>query len=488
VARIADGIPLGQPILVGHHSERRARKDAEKIQGGMRKAVRLWETSQYWERRAKGALHHAKYKELPGVRQRRIKGLESDVRRQEKRIKESTGFLKLWSREGLTAEAAQKIANVDHGTGVDAWYRLDRVRKDGSAEEVAKVAADVVAKANESHTRAIETAKRWLAHLGLRLTYERAMLGDIPERVKPKRALLPMANYPGDGFEPMTKAQWAGIHADYKGSRIVGGARVRTAIVRHALVGVYLTDSKRVDPPGEGGDAVPRFKERSEPEPRATFTHTVEKPAPTPFDAMKASLKAGVQVVSAPQLFPTPPELAERVAELANIQPGERVLEPSAGTGSLLRAVLATTPDADVVAVEISADLARALAPKPGDGRYSVRHADFLTLGPSELGTFDCVVMNPPFASGADVKHILHARTLLKPDGRIVAICANGPRQRAALQPLADTWEELPEGTFQSSGTNVRTVLLTMRADSGDKRATRRSTMSAQPAASEPSS
>ena len=32
VRRIADGIPFGQPILVGHHSERHARKDAERIE------------------------------------------------------------------------------------------------------------------------------------------------------------------------------------------------------------------------------------------------------------------------------------------------------------------------------------------------------------------------------------------------------------------------------------------------------------------------
>ena len=36
---IADAIPFGQPILVGHHSEKRARKDADRIQGGFRKAA-----------------------------------------------------------------------------------------------------------------------------------------------------------------------------------------------------------------------------------------------------------------------------------------------------------------------------------------------------------------------------------------------------------------------------------------------------------------
>lgn len=38
---IAKHIPLGQPILVGHHSERRHRRDIAKIDAGMRKSVEL---------------------------------------------------------------------------------------------------------------------------------------------------------------------------------------------------------------------------------------------------------------------------------------------------------------------------------------------------------------------------------------------------------------------------------------------------------------
>jgi len=60
VSAIADGIPLGQPILVGHHSERHARRDAEKIENGLRRAVRLWETVGYWQQRAAGAIAHAR--------------------------------------------------------------------------------------------------------------------------------------------------------------------------------------------------------------------------------------------------------------------------------------------------------------------------------------------------------------------------------------------------------------------------------------------
>src|SRR5437660_3812315 len=39
VDAIADNIPFGQPILVGHHSERRARRDQGRIHAGMRAGI-----------------------------------------------------------------------------------------------------------------------------------------------------------------------------------------------------------------------------------------------------------------------------------------------------------------------------------------------------------------------------------------------------------------------------------------------------------------
>ena len=60
----------------------------------------------------------------------------------------------------------------------------------------------------------------------------------------------------------MSKAEWAAIHREYKGTREVRGARVRTAMRSGALAGVYLTDAKRVDPPEDGADEPPRFRDR----------------------------------------------------------------------------------------------------------------------------------------------------------------------------------------------------------------------------------
>jgi hypothetical protein len=39
VRSISDRIPMGQPILVGHHSEKRARRDQDRIERGMRQSV-----------------------------------------------------------------------------------------------------------------------------------------------------------------------------------------------------------------------------------------------------------------------------------------------------------------------------------------------------------------------------------------------------------------------------------------------------------------
>ena len=177
---------------------------------------------------------------------------------------------------------------------------------------------------------------------------------------------------------------------------------------------------------------------------------------------MRDSLRAGVQVVSAPQLFPTPIERAEMMVDTADPKPGERVLEPSAGTGRILDA-LHGRPGLDVVAIEINHTLADSLRAR-SNTRYDIRQGDFLEFTPEALGLFDVVLMNPPFANGADIKHIRHAMQFLRPGGRLVAICANGPRQNEQLKPIIEScgeWDDLPAGTFEGSHTGVNTAMLT---------------------------
>lgn len=140
----------------------------------------------------------------------------------------------------------------------------------------------------------------------------------------------------------------------------------------------------------------------------------------------------------------------------ADILPGMSVLEPSAGTGNLLKAI---PEGCEVVAVETVPALCDRLKAQG----FQTLCADFLTTN-GTLGTFDRIIMNPPFENGSDIKHIEHAITKLKPGGRLVAICAGGPRQAEKLRPKARTWEPLPAGTFKESGTMVNTVLMVYEA------------------------
>jgi phospholipid N-methyltransferase len=253
---------------------------------------------------------------------------------------------------------------------------------------------------------------------------------------------------------------------------------------------VFLTDAKRHPKPGvgpiEGSEAekvaarINKAQEiiettaqrradalahnRSLREPKVAVPREVN-PEDEKFKTLKDTLKnGGVQVVSAPQLFPTPVDLACRMAELAGISAGSRVLEPSAGTGRLVQQILEHGCfHEDLTMVEINGSLAQTLRTVYPTCRMF--QDDFLELTVEKLGRFDVILMNPPFANGQDIAHIKYARKFLHEHGILVAICANGPRQNEALQPLADSWEVLPAGTFTESGTNVNTVLLTMLAE-----------------------
>lgn len=162
------------------------------------------------------------------------------------------------------------------------------------------------------------------------------------------------------------------------------------------------------------------------------------------------------------QAFDTPPGVASQMMVLADLTCGDKVLEPSAGTGNLVQAALSHGIFRDdIVAVEIDPRKAKTLNCK-------TICADFLTCN-GDLGKFDRVLMNPPFTSGQDVKHIKHALTFLEPGGRLVAICSGGPKAKDALEPLASHWEELPEGAFSESGTGVKTILLMIEAGNSRK-------------------
>lgn len=166
-------------------------------------------------------------------------------------------------------------------------------------------------------------------------------------------------------------------------------------------------------------------------------------------------------VVSAFQLFQTPVAIADRMAALAAPQDGERWLEPSAGLGRLYRAIR-NRSSCHVTLVENAAQCAAELYRETaGDSDATLIQQDFLQCTAEQTGMFDGVIMNPPFKNATDMKHIRHALTMLRPGGRIVALCYAGPRQRAAFQNVNGWhWIDLDAGSFRSEGTGASVAMI----------------------------
>ena len=156
------------------------------------------------------------------------------------------------------------------------------------------------------------------------------------------------------------------------------------------------------------------------------------------------------------QLFETPPDVAKLMVKLADIKIDELVLEPSAGSGNIAKFI--KVPEECLTLIELDGNRVAELVSKFKRNRIIMD--DFLRYKlNAKNGKFHKIIMNPPFTKGQDIKHIQHAVTLLHPDGWVVAICANGPRQEKVLKPLSTYWEVLAADTFKSEGTNVSTVL-----------------------------
>jgi len=165
------------------------------------------------------------------------------------------------------------------------------------------------------------------------------------------------------------------------------------------------------------------------------------------------------------QFYETPADLAHRMVAMAHVREGDRVLEPSAGRGAILKALPQMI---DRTAVELNPAMVELHF-----HAHTVHFRDFLGCN-GELGVFDSVIANPPFRNGQDVEHVRHMHDLLKPGGILVTVMSPAweyrtsrkhAEFRAWLEALDHDVENLPEGTFNSSGTDVRALLVTIRKE-----------------------
>lgn len=163
---LVEGIPMGQPILVGHHSERGHRATLKRCDAATRRALNESERAAYWNDRVAASIRHAKFKERPDLIARRILGMEKDERK--------------YTKELTDKRKAELMARAF----CDAKYKAERDQIEFDKEAY---------RAAFAHSWAGHCAfyQRWLEHVQNLLAYQRELYkqsgGTATDRNKPQK-------------------------------------------------------------------------------------------------------------------------------------------------------------------------------------------------------------------------------------------------------------------------------------------------------------
>jgi len=481
VSAIADGIPFGQPIICGHHSQRHAERDAEKIRNGMRRAIDEMKATEYWRGRAHATLAHADYKVQPGVIARRIKRLEAERRKQVKEQKTSQTLLTAWDKiaDDATREQAMALANYD---SVSFCFTLAKYPRDHDTYEGAMglwsaldreiiSTAQARALAMPLHERTVAWRDRWIEHLDNRLAYEKELLADQGGLAVDKKPL-----------EIGGAVKYMGCWLEITRLNKSGGVVVSASTVAHPRYGWrrevrQVTDIKEFMTKAEYVMAGKPVYAAAEPV-DSTPVRTVQE---QPWEALEEAAE-NVQAVSAPELFPTPQAVLDRMSDWVDFESLPTVpwkdgrhrvdfLEPEAGTGAIIQAVLGrwTAIAVTVECCELNYNLAEGLARAGFKVVPDGVNSDFLEYKPGPF--YGLIVANPPFSR--EVEHVRHMYECLAPGGQLVTVMSEGPffrsfhadvQFRSWLEAVGGESETLPDGSFLPA-TGVRTRLVSIKKE-----------------------
>jgi len=175
---------------------------------------------------------------------------------------------------------------------------------------------------------------------------------------------------------------------------------------------------------------------------------------------------------------PTPDPIADMLIDWIDPQAGNVILEPEAGSGNIVRAIERSRSVGDrsgrskvtVACYELLEQNRAKLAELAEDSDMEVKILgdDFLKADPEKSTVYDSAAMNPPFENRADVIHVRHACRFVKPGGKVAAIVSAGAmfrddkigREFRSFVASHGTIEMLPDGSFESEGTSVRTAIV----------------------------
>ncbi|ALO08258.1 DUF3560 domain-containing protein [Streptomyces goshikiensis] len=124
---ISERFAFGQPILIGHHSEGRARRDHARMDDAMRKSIGESDRAAHWTGRAQAAANYQQFKKDPGRTLRRLDKLRADLRAVEK-----------WQRgesaKGFSRKPADPELEIEHQELTEEIAHWEKVIKDAEAE------------------------------------------------------------------------------------------------------------------------------------------------------------------------------------------------------------------------------------------------------------------------------------------------------------------------------------------------------------------
>ena len=210
------------------------------------------------------------------------------------------------------------------------------------------------------------------------------------------------------------------------------------------------------------------------------------------MDAMKQSVLTA---------FYTPPEITDAIADVLHghgIRP-DRVLEPSAGVGVFVDAVLGYKPDADVMAFEKDLMTGRILKHLHPDQKVRVQgfekiekpFTDYFDLAISNIPFGDVAVFDPEFTGSHDPARRSAAKTIhnyfflksldtVREGGIVAFITSQGVLDAPSNAPIREYMMKhanpvgvarLPNNLFtDNAGTEVGSDLIILQKNSGKKR------------------
>jgi len=417
--KAVEGIPFGQPILVGHHSEKRHRRDIARAQRAADRAVEEFDRQDYWSWRAAGVLRNAGRKFNLGTVYRRIKKLKARVRKSKKDARTSPADRNKYCQSWIWAERREEneLFWEKHGRGM-RYHDLDPEDRRSFRETYIPGAI---------HRKRFY--QRWIRH-------DEGLIGywqKIYDEVRP------------DGLEGGAENQREIKKGYWVQSKRYGGWAqvVRVNKNREGMINSVSIDTKTY---------TRRFairiwdyeniKEIKTPEEYAAMSegeqlgedHTgfrgVKEKDPEKEEAREIAKKVSeveLEVRYDNDFHPTPFPVVSKMIDWLDIPsllsifgPNGPFLEPSSGDGRIIQEIKIKFPDVTVGFFET-------------DQRCQVRSVnaggiflaeDFMQMLEYEI--YAGVIMNPPYSNGQWRKHVQKAHRMLKQGGRLVALVPTG--------------------------------------------------------------